>query len=860
MRSASAHLVAAVVLAFATTACEKVRIVGQFDAGPLCAEGERLINGECRFVCDRDGDCAAGERCDLLTGRCAPKPPPRDAGPEVITCTEGAVRCSSDGLALERCDVAGAWTVQQQCPAPDGFCQNEVCLSCRPGATRCGAGGTTAQICQSDGSGWRDITCAAGATCVSGECRECEAGQRRCSPDNHSVQECKRLPREDLSLGYVNAGDNFDGTCITQVCEMGASGPQCRVPACVPGATQCLSATTQQTCSAQGAWQNTLCTSLPGMGPTAECINGACIDECGDAARAKSYFGCEYWATTLDNSMDALFKGNTLSGQGSADSDFVFVVTNQSTLPATVEVWRYQGTAPVRIKQVTVPGRTDTATRGLLKINVPWQSITAASADTGTAATGRARYGYRLTSTRPITVYQFNPIDAFKTTARTCSGTAGQADCGCNEYADYTSSGCGLIGLSCCSPGLCTQTANGKRCGYGTFSNDASLLLPSHILGTGYVAVTPGHSHINDPPNSYTAARSSQVVIVATQDTTVVTVKASAVTLAGPGIAAMAVNETRNFTLNSYDVLALSSATAGPDVECQNFGGAVTWCRKGNDLTGTVITSDKPIAVFGSNPCLNVPWSRPYCDHVEEQVFPFATWGKSFVAVPSHPLRLNDNSFSTSPPPDHFKIVAGAATTLTLTPPPAASAVLAPTNCQAGTSLAANNCQLAGGSYVEFKSLRPFTVTSSNPIAVAQFLPGQGQVQSPPASTDPKQGDPSMILLPPVEQWRSRYTVLASTGLQDNYLALTIDGTKVQSVSVDGAVVTGFAAIAGTNFLVKNHPVGTGTHTIQVTARPGQTTLPGAGVTIYGYDAQVSYGYTGGLDLTTIVTGINPGG
>lgn len=855
MRSASAHL-AAVVLALATSACEKVRIVGQFDAGPLCAEGERLINGECRFVCDRDGDCAAGERCDLLTGRCAPKPPPRDAGPEVITCTEGAVRCSSDGLALERCDVAGAWTVQQQCPAPDGFCQNEVCLSCRPGATRCGAGGTTAQICQSDGSGWRDITCTAGATCVSGECRECEAGQRRCSPDNHSVQECKRLPREDLSLGYVNAGDNFDGTCITQVCEMGASGPQCRVPACVPGATQCLNASTQQTCNAQGAWQNATCASLPGMGPTAECINGACIDECGDAARAKSYFGCEYWATTLDNSMDALFKGNTLSGQGSADSDFVFVVTNQSTLPATVEVWRYQGSAPVRVKQVTVPGRNDTATRGLLKINVPWQSITPSSADTGTVVTGRARYGYRLTSTRPITVYQFNPIDAFKTTNRTCTATAGTADCGCNEYADFV---CTLTFLGSCidcdSPGVCTQTSAGRRCGYGTFSNDASLLLPSHILGTGYVAVTPGHSHINSPPDQI--ARSSQVVIVATQDNTVVTVRASAVTLAGTGIPAMAVNESRNFTLNSYDVLALASATAGPDVECQNFTGA-SWCRKGNDLTGTVITSDKPIAVFGSNPCLNVPWSRPYCDHVEEQIFPFATWGKNFVAVPSHPLRLNNNNFSSNPPPDHFKIVAGAATTLTLTPPPAASDVLAPTNCLAGTSLAANNCQLAGGSYVEFKSLRAFTITSTNPIAVAQFLPGQGQVTGAP--TDPKQGDPSMILLPPVEQWRSRYTVLASTGLQDNYLALTIDGTKVQSVSVDGVVVTGFAAIAGTNFLVKNHPVGTGTHTIQVTARPGQTTLPGAGVTIYGYDAQVSYGYTGGLDLTTIVTGINPGG
>ncbi|MEW6433209.1 MAG: IgGFc-binding protein [Myxococcota bacterium] len=851
------HLAVVAVL-LAASGCDRTRIVTQVDAGPLCAEGERLVNGECRFVCDRDGDCPTGQRCDLLTGRCVDRPATMDSGVPPIPCTEGAVRCALDNRSVERCDAMGAWVVDTQCPQPDGYCANEVCLACRPESTKCAASGAVVQICAADGSAYRDVTCAVPATCVAGECRECEPGQRRCSPDGKAVQECRKLAREDLTWGYVNAGDNFDGTCITQVCEVGANGPQCRMPACLPGSTQCLNATTQQVCGPTGSYQDVLCASLPNMGPTAECINGSCIDECGDAARARSYFGCEYWATTLDNSMDALFKGNTLSGQGSADSDFVFVVTNQSTLPATVEIWRYQGAAPARIKQVTVPARTDPATRGLLKIAVPWQSITPASAETGTVVTGRARYGYRITSNRPITVYQFNPVDAVKTTNKSCTGSVGAADCGCNEYADYASIGCGLLGLSCCNPGLCTQTSAGKRCAYGTFSNDASLLLPAHILGTAYVAVTPGHSHITDPPDQI--PRSSQVVIIATQPATQVTVKASAVTLAGTGIPAMAVGETRTFTLNEYEVLALASATAGPDVECQNFGGGVSWCRKGNDLTGTVITSDKPIAVFGSNPCLNVPWSRPYCDHVEEQIFPFATWGKNFVAVPSHPLRLNNNSFSTNPPPDHFKIVAGAATTLTLNPPPAAADVLAPNNCLAGTSLQANNCQLAGGSYIEFKSLRAFTISSTNPIAVAQFLPGQGQVQSPPLGTDPKQGDPSMILLPPVEQWRSRYTVLASTGLEDNYLALTIDASKVQTVAVDGAVVTGFQAIAGTNFQVKNHPVGTGTHTILVTPKPGQTTLPGAGVTIYGYDAQVSYGYTGGLDLTTIVTGINPGG
>lgn len=723
------------------------------------------------------------------------------------------------------------------------------------------SGGGSAEICRDDGSGYRQVTCATGATCVSGECVECTVGQRRCSADNRTLEECHRLPREDLSAGFVPAGDNFDGTCVTQVCEQGPQGPACRAPACLPGALRCANPSTQEVCSTTGAWNPVACSSLPNMGPTAECLNGACVDECGEAVRARSYFGCEYWSAIPDNSVDALFKGGTTTGQGTADSDFVFVVTNQSTVPATVEVWRFVGSAPVRIKSVTVPGRNDAITKGLLKIPVPWQSISPASTSTGNANTGRARYGFRLTSTRPVTVYQFNPIDAVKVTGRACTASVGAGDCDCNEYNDFvcTATFFGTC-ISCDSPGVCSQTAQGKRCSYRSASNDASLLLPAHILGTSYVAVTPGHAHINAPPNQLPL--SSQMMIVAPQDNTVVTVRAAGVTQAsvsGPAIASMTVGSTRVFTLQSYEVLQLSSATAGADLtpDCTNLGGGATWCRKANDLTGSIVTADKPIALFGGSACLQVPWNRAYCDHVEEQVFPFSTWGQSFVAVPSNPLRLNNNLFSSNPPPDHFKIVAGAPTTLTLTPPPAAGDVVLPINCLSG-SLQANNCALAGGSFVEFKSTRAFTVRGTAPIAVAQLFPGQGTVTG--LATDPQQGDPSMVLLPPIEQWRSRYTVLASTGLKDNYLGLSIDGSKVMNVKVDGVVVTGFGPIAGTSFQTKNHPVTTGTHTIEVTPLAGQQVLPGAGVTVYGYDAQVSYGYTGGLDLTTIVTGINPGG
>jgi hypothetical protein len=860
--------------------CEKTQVVPQKDAGPACEIGQTLVRGVCLSVCTRDGDCPAGQRCDLLTGECAPKPAPIDAGETLIPCTEGAVRCSVDGTAVQTCNDEGVFATTQQCAQPDGYCQNERCLTCRPGARRCAAGNGATEICLDDGSGYRTVTCAAGATCVAGECAECTIGQRRCSTDGTTLEECKRLPREDLSAGYQPAGDNFDGTCVTQVCEQGSMGAQCRAPACVPGAQRCANASTQEVCSNTGAWSSVTCNTLPGFGATAECLNGTCIDECADAVRARSYFGCEYWSAVLDNGTDRrFFKGNTTSGQGTTDSDFTFVVTNQSVLPAVVEVWRFRNGAPERVKQVTVPGRTDPTTRGLVRIPVPWQSITPDGIASGEAYTGRARYAYRVTSTRPITLYQFNPVDAVKTTTRTCSSAVGSSDCTCNEYADFNSTACFLYGSTA---GIC---GTGGRCTYPSYSNDASLVLPTHILGNSYVGLTMEHivnrTRNNGAPTSWFGG---SLVVVAPQDNTTVTIRVNARTKAsttGTAIPLMAVGETRTFTLASYEVLQLSSAmpidvvngsTVG-NLECGSnpYNGEVL-CRVANgDLTGSIITADKPIAVFGGSDCTLRNYNETACDHVEEQLFPFVTWGKNFVATRTAPLRLSNNQFASAANagPDYYKIVAGCpetaantpcpnGTTITLSTAPAAGDVLVNAGgCMAGTSLTTNNCRLRGGGFIEFRSKVSFTITADQPVQVAQIFAGQNATTG---SVRPVQGDPSLVLLPPVEQWRARYTVLTAPGTRDNYLGMVIDGSRVSLVRVDGVTVTGWANVTGSTFRTVNWPVTTGSHSIEVVPLPDQQLVPGAGVTVYGFDSFVSYGYTGGLDLTTIVTGVTPGG
>ena len=64
----------AIIGLFGAVAC-KPTVTGSSgdDGGAACGNGEKLVNGECRFVCSVDGECATGQRCNLLLGQCEAK-------------------------------------------------------------------------------------------------------------------------------------------------------------------------------------------------------------------------------------------------------------------------------------------------------------------------------------------------------------------------------------------------------------------------------------------------------------------------------------------------------------------------------------------------------------------------------------------------------------------------------------------------------------------------------------------------------------------------------------------------------------------------------------------------------------------
>ena len=132
-------------------------------------------------------------------------------------------------------------------------------------------------------------------------------------------------------------------------------------------------------------------------------------------------------------------------------------------------------------------------------------------------------------------------------------------------------------------------------------TNDAYVALPVEALGTEYIAMAwPGYA-IEDL---------SELAIVSPFDNTEVTIISSIDTgsrLAGVPYS-ISLDQFQTYTLQNDDY---------PE-----------------DLTGTIIQSNKPIAVFSGNRCGAIPLGYGYCDHLIQQMTPTNTWGKDFLTIP----------------------------------------------------------------------------------------------------------------------------------------------------------------------------------------------------------------------------------
>jgi hypothetical protein len=148
---------------------------------------------------------------------------------------------------------------------------------------------------------------------------------------------------------------------------------------------------------------------------------------------------------------------------------------------------------------------------------------------------------------------------------------------------------------------------------------------------------------------------------------------------------------------------------------------------------------------------------------------------------------------------------------------------------------------LGRGEYVEMELDRAVRVTGSGPILAAQYLVGQdyGGIGT---SGIRGNGDPSMALAIPTEQFRSSYVFLAPD-TYDNSL-MNVIAPSGATIVLDGELVTGFSQIEGTSMSRTARSIPAGVHSIEGSAP--------FGILVYGFGSYTSYFYPGGLDLRRI--------
>jgi hypothetical protein len=388
------------------------------------------------------------------------------------------------------------------------------------------------------------------------------------------------------------------------------------------------------------------------------------------------------------------------------------------------------------------------------------------------------------------------------------------------------------------------------------FSNDASLLLPQSALGEDYLVMGWPQTLANSEDANVNAGIDLRafLTIVGTREATTVRVQLSTPTIGGSGIPAGNIGDILTFAIGPYEVINL---------ETDEFAA---------DFTGTLVDADAPVAVFSGSEASDVPdfetfATRDCCaDHLEEQLFPIAAFGTQFVATksPRRTAFLFEGGYDILPldtEPEWFRVLASNEDTHVLTnlPPPN------------------DSFSLQRGQFATFEVDRDFVLFADEPVSFAQFNGSQQTAGIPVAiPPDPQRvpgGDPSFILVPPVQQWRDKYVFLVPNKYTFDFLMISApvgtelfrDGLVLDAVLAceyesagmlaDGMTMKEYVSIRCP--LSRPDAADPGNPAYQDDGRHVLESEDGErfGLIVYGFDSFVSYGYPGGTNVELI----NPG-
>ena len=346
---------------------------------------------------------------------------------------------------------------------------------------------------------------------------------------------------------------------------------------------------------------------------------------------------------------------------------------------------------------------------------------------------------------------------------------------------------------------------------YGPARSAGFTSYPTTLLGTNYCLLArPG----------LVSAGDSEAAIVATEDNTTVNVF---------GCATADLIEFTNYniipvtnfsiTLQQGEVYQITSS--GQDAVPPSY-------NHYDDLTGTRIESDKPVAVFAGADLGFVPVAATGAGNpLVQQQLPVEDWGTQILGL-SFAGRTNGDSYRVLAAYSNT-VVTVTGTVVTLINSGQSPCAVTKTNETVVTNLAA-------GQFFDIIVEGPVEFQASQPIQVAQFANGAYFDAVNNTKGEPYEGDPCEILLPPTGHYLMTNIVYAplyntnSTGdFDENFLNLIVPQSATNSTFVDSlqVAVTNFEPIGASGYYGTQLTVTNGSHTV-TSSRP-------VGVEAYGF-------------------------
>ena len=453
-------------------------------------------------------ECSVSEDCPIETPIC---------DQFTNTCVECKKNDHCTGTDKPYCNPAKSICVEcvmkDQCPSEYQFCLEGTCSDkpCFPNAASCV--GNSVHICSADGMdpNYEVIACG-DKICHKGNCLECKPNETSCK--DNAVIKCH------------SDGKSYD---VKEACTapLQCLGGQCMY--CYPGDKMCEGNVAMR-CNIEGtAWE-----MAQDCGNGLTCYMGACLSPCAGDIKQNTNAGCEFYAVDLDNAEEGSYDAQ--------HAQYAVVVSNTDK----------DATADVTLTQpdgLTIAAAVPPMSLHKFELPATW------SLD----GTSLGQNSFKISASRPIVVYQFNPL---------------------------------------------SNTVE-------VFSNDASVLLPAPTLGEEYYVVSYGQLG--------TQFRSFFTVVAAANDPVEVTFTVTTKTLAGDGIPSLNAGDSHTMSLLPGELINVESDIedgdlSGTHIEATGkiavFGGHEAANMRGACCADHLEQQLTPVNAWGTQYLLSKAWPR----------------------------------------------------------------------------------------------------------------------------------------------------------------------------------------------------------------------------------------------------------